>query len=164
MFTPHFFLQSVRWPFWFACLLAAIGVVWPSPLVSIVLLFLCLVLLVAIEWAVRWTGPPLTGGTSPTQCDENVQQQITRSKTAEGNDRLDGTFLVTFPADTMTVTVHIPFCPAFQRVPNVQVFLVDKTNASLRMISPKTFGVRVDVKRNDQETQFLRFAIVVEEA
>jgi hypothetical protein len=106
---------------------------------------------------------PTLDGMGPIQCGENVLQQIIRSKTPEGIDRLEGTFLVTFSADTMTVPVHIPFCPAFQRVPNVQVFLADKANAGLRVISPKTFGVRVDAKRNDQETQFLRFVLVVEE-
>ena len=177
MLTPHLFLQSVRLPFWFACFLAVIGVAWRSPLASVVLLSLCLVLLVAIEWAVRRFDPSnkrqpsrgmhgcppqvsTLGGTSPTQCGENVLQQIIRSKTPEGIDRLEGTFLVTFPDDTMTVPVHIPFCPAFQRVPNVQVFLADKANAGLRVISPKTFGVRVDVKRNDHKTKFLRFVLV----
>ena len=94
--------------------------------------------------------------------DEHVQQQMLRTKTAEGLERLDGTFCVEFPPDAMTTTVHIPFCPVFEKVPKIQVFPVDESSASLRIISPKTFGVRVDVKRNDPATQRLRFAIVVE--
>jgi len=94
--------------------------------------------------------------------DEHVQQQMIRTKTAEGLERLDGTFCVEFPADAMTATVHIPFCPAFEKVPKIQVFPVDETDASLRIISPKVFGVRVDVKRNDSAIHRLCFAIVVE--
>ena len=85
-----------------------------------------------------------------------------RSKTPEGLDRLDGTFLVEFSADTMTTTVHIPFCPAFERIPQVQVFPVDKTDAQLRIVSQKTFGVRIDIKRSNADLQQLHFAIIAE--
>jgi len=161
MLTSNALLQSVRLPFWFACFLAVVGVTWRSPLASVVLLSFCLALLVAIEWAVRRFSSK--DATAPLKGvgHDNVQQQIVRSQTAEGRDRLDGTFWVNFPADAMTTTMHIPFCPAFQRVPHVQVFPLDKTD--VRIISPKTFGVRVDVKRRDPETQHCRLTIVVED-
>jgi hypothetical protein len=87
---------------------------------------------------------------------------MTRCTTAEGLDRLDGTFWAEFPANAMTTTVHIPFCPAFERIPKVQVFPVDEADVQLRITSQKTFGVRVDVKRNNMETDRLRFAIIAE--
>jgi|GEM_PF-2641583 len=105
--------------------------------------------------------------------DEGIRQQIVRSKTAEGLDRLDGTFWVEFPADAKTVTVHIPFCPAFERVPQVQVFpvketddpekTVPETDTPLRIVSAKTYGVRIDVKRNHRKIDQLCFAIIAEE-
>jgi len=92
-------------------------------------------------------------------CD-TVQQRMTRSTTAEGLDRLEGTFWAEFPADAMTTTVHIPFCPAFESVPKVQVFPVEETDANLRIVSTKTFGMRVDVRRNNLGIDRLCFAVV----
>ena len=109
--------------------------------------------------------------------DNDIRQQVVRSKTAKGLDRLDGTFWAEFPADARTVTVHIPFCPAFERVPKVQVFPINETDmdetgsqetiqerdTQLRIVSAKTYGARIDVKRNNREIDRLCFAIVAEE-
>ena len=165
LLTPHSLLQSIRLPFWFACFLAVIGVAWRTPLASVMLLSIFLVLLVAFEWASRRLlsrKTPLQKTSKSEPVDEHVQQQMVRTKTAEGLERLDGTFCVEFPTDALTATVHIPFCPVFEKVPKIQVFPVDESGASLRIISPKVFGVRVDVKRNDLETRRFCFAVVAE--
>jgi len=152
-----------RLSFWFACFLAIIGVAWRPPLASIGLIAIFLVLLVAVEWASRrLTAKKLL---PPLSESETVQQRMTRTKTAEGLDRLDGTFWAEFPADTMTTTVHIPFCPAFESVPKVQVFSTDETDAtdvSVRIVSPKMFGVRVDIKRNNLDIDRLCFTIIAD--
>jgi len=151
-------LVVVRLSFWFACYWAIIGVVWRPPLASVGLVALFLVLLVAIEWASqRLIAKKLP---SPLPKCDTVQQRMTRSTTAEGLDRLEGTFLAEFPVDAMTTTVHIPFCPAFESVPKVQVFPVEETDANLRIVSTKTFGMRVDVRRNNLDIDRLCFAVV----
>jgi hypothetical protein len=156
-------LLALRLPFWFACFWVVVGVVWRPPLASVGLLLFFLVLLVAVEWlSRRWTKKPKNTCEVAEQVEETMQQQITRSKTAEGLDRLNGTFWVEFPAEAMTVTIHVSFCPAFERAPTVQVFPIDAPDAQLRIISPKTFGVRVDVKRNNLETYRLCFAMIAE--
>jgi hypothetical protein len=158
-------LQAIRLPFWFACFWAVVGVVWRPPLSSVGLIAIFLVLLVGVEWlSRRLTAKKLLSLKPPKikPTDEMVLQQMTRSKTAEGLDRLDGTFCVEFPAEAMTATVHIPFCPAFENVPKVQVFPVDATEVNLRITSIKMFGMRVDVKRSDAETNSLRFAVIAE--
>jgi len=164
---PSAILSTVcRLCFWFACLLAMIGVAWRPPLASVGLIAIFLMLLVALEWVSRrWTAKKTSPTSlSPLPKSDTVQQQITRTRTAEGLDRLNGTFWAEFPADALTTTVHIPFCPAFERVPNVQVLPVDNTDASVRIVSSKTFGVRVDVKRNsfqrDWKGERLCFTIV----
>jgi len=164
--SSHSLLQAVRLPFWLACFLAAIGITWRTPLASVALLSTFLLLLVTIEWiARRLTATKFILHKTSTieSADETFQQQMMRSKTAEGLDRLDGTFCVEFPTDTMSATVHIPFCPAFDKVPKIQVFPMDTTHSNLRMMPPKMFGVRVDVKRSSLETKRLRFAIIAEE-
>ena len=153
-------LVVARLSFWFACYWAIIGAVWRPPLASVGLVVLFLVLLVAIEWtsrrlAIKKTSQP------PLPKTETVQQ-MTRTTTAEGQDRLDGTFWAEFPADAMTATIHIPFCPAFESVPTVQVFPMDETDASVRIVSTKVFGVRIDVKQSNPVVQRLCFTIVAE--
>lgn len=156
-------LQTLRLPFWFACFWAVIGTVWRPPLASVGLIAFFLILLVLVEWGSRrFATKKLPKGQSAVPVDETVRQQMIRSKTAEGLERLDGTFWAEFPAEAMTATVHIPFCPAFERVPTVQVFPVDETDAHLRIASPKTFGVRVDVKRNNVEMERFQFAVIAE--
>lgn len=156
-------LQSLRLPFWFACFLAVVGTAWRPLLASVGLIVIFLVLLIAVEWVSRrLTTKKTPKRESAEPMDKTVRQQMIRSKTEEGLDRLDGTFWAEFPAETMTATVHIPFCPAFDRVPKVQVFPIDKADAHVRMAPPKTFGVRIDVKRNNREQDSLCFSVIAE--
>ena len=155
------FVTVIRLTFWFACFWAIIGVAWRPPLASVGLIAIFLLLLVAIEWTSRRLTPKqISLHSLPVR--ETVQQQMTRSTTAEGLDRLEGTFWAVFSANAMTATVHIPFCPAFERVPKVQAFPMDGTDVSLRIVSPKIFGVRVDVKRNNLAVHRLCFVVIAE--
>ena len=153
--------QVIRFCFWFACFWVIIGVAWRPPLASVGLIAIFLVLLVAIEWVSRRLAPKTMPASSLPETD-TVQQQMTRFTTAEGLDRLEGTFWADFPENAMTTTVHISFCPAFERVPRVQVFPKNATDTNLRVVSPKTLGVRVDVKRNNPAITRLCFTIVAE--
>ena len=152
---------SVRLCFWFACFWAIIGVIWRPPLSSVGLIAVFLLLLIAVEWVSRRLAAekPLP---FPFQGTETVQQQMIRTTTAGGLDRLNGTFWAEFPADALTTTVHIPFCPAFKSVPKVQVLPMEETDANLRVVSPKAFGVRVDVRRENLDVHRLCFAVVAE--
>ena len=160
---PHWhreLLQAIRLPFWFACFWAVVGTAWRPPLASVGLIILFLGLLVVMEWTSRRL---ILKKKSKTESKNDiVRQQMIRSTTAEGLDRLEGTFGAEFPANAMTATVHIPFCPAFERVPKVQVFPVGETDVQFRIMSQKTFGVRVDVKRNSTEIDHLRFVMIAE--
>jgi hypothetical protein len=150
-------------PFWFACFWAVIGTAWRPPLASIGLISIFFVLLLAVEWGSRRsTAKKLPKPVPDEPMEENFRQQIIRSKTAEGLARLDGTFWAEFPAEAATATVHIPFCPAFEQVPNVKVFPVDATDVQLRVAPPKKFGLRVDVKRSNLEINRLCFAVIAE--
>jgi len=154
-------LNVIRLPFWFACFWAVIGVFWRSPLESVGLICIFLVLLIGLEWVSRRLhSAKLVHAKQPLE--EGIQQQLVRSKTAEGLDRLDGTFLAEFLPDAATATVHIPFCPPFERVPRVHVYALDETDVHLRVASPKPYGVRVDVKRSDLELEQVCIAIVAE--
>ena len=155
-------LQAVRLSFWFACFWAIVGVAWRPPLASVGLVALFLLLCVAVEWTSRRLATKKLPKIKTKPAEETVSQQMIRSKTSEGSDRLEGTFWAEFPEDAMTATVHIPFCPAFERNPEVQVFPVDETDAQLRIASQKTFGVRIDVKRNTVDIDRVCFALTAE--
>jgi len=161
LLTPYSLLQAVRLPFWFACFWAVVGVIWRPPLASVILVALFLTLLVAMEWALRRLTTK-TALRSPSSETEAVQQQMTRTKTAEGSDRLEGTFWAEFSTEATTATMHIPFCPPFDNVPKVQVFPVDETSVHVRIAQPKTFGVRIDIKRNSLAVDRLCFVVLVE--
>jgi len=137
-----------------------VGTVWRPPDSSVGLLVLFLVLLVGVEWLARRLNTTKLAEAAEIM-DETILQQMVRSKTAEGLDRLEGTFCVEFQPEEMTATVHIPFCPTFESIPKVQVHPVDETNAAtLRITSLKTFGMRIDVKRNNATINRLRFAVI----
>lgn len=167
LYPPSFALNSyLLFPFWFACFWALVGTAWRPPLASAGLLALFIVLVAAIEWMThRFTkkkSPFPMPINESLSADKSVRQQMTRTQTAEGGDRFDGTFLAEFPAEAMTTTVHIPFCPAFEKTPNVQVYPLDESIAALRITSSKPFGMRVDVKRNHPAIAWLRFAVIAE--
>jgi len=159
-------LDIVRWSFWFACFWAVVGTVWRPPLASVALVCIFLLLLFAFEWTSRRLSQvnKISKVEPDESIDDTVWQQIIRSKTPEGTERLEGTFWAEFPAKALTVTVHIPFCPAFERVPDVQVFSVDGTDVHMRIAPPKTYGVRIDVKRDSLTINRLCFAVIAVES
>jgi hypothetical protein len=156
-------LRAIRLPFWFACFWAVVGTAWRPVLESVGLVTFFLILLIVLEWTSRrLTVKRIPKNESVEPVGETVRQQMFRTKTAAGLDRLDGTFWADFAADVMTTTVHIPFCPAFEQVPKVQAFPLDEADVQLRITTQKTFGVRVDVRRSSKEIDRLRFAIIAE--
>ncbi|MDR2757104.1 MAG: hypothetical protein LBC20_15515 [Planctomycetaceae bacterium] len=94
--------------------------------------------------------------------DDSITQKIVRRFSEIGKDRLEGTFLVGFQNEQLTVTVHIPFCPIFESEPNVEVFLLDDVDVKWNIFRPRTFGVRIDLKRNSCKIQQVRILVVAE--
>jgi hypothetical protein len=94
--------------------------------------------------------------------DDSVTQKIVRCSGETGKDRLEGTFLVEFHDDQLTATIHIPFCPAFESDPNVEVFLLDDVDIKWNIFKPRHFGVRIDFKRNSLDAKKIRIMVVAE--
>ena len=179
MCSPNWYrelLRSVRWPFWFACFWAAAGVFWRDPFSSVLLISVFLLLLVAVvrlprRWEIRQlqrikiadTGAVNAESMDADAVDGVIHQQLIRSRTSAGQERLDGTFWAEFPPGTMTVTVHIPFCPPFAGVPKVQVYPIDDSGVHVRIVLPKPYGVRIDVKQNHRHKDRICLAMIAEE-
>lgn len=148
-------LLTTQFALWTACALAAFGVFWRAvPFEPHILLFGFFVALAAIAELVWWNRPSSTQllieEKKEEEFDANATQQITRFRTEEGTDRLEGTFLVEFVPDQRTASVHVPFCPVFAATPMVEALLLDG-EATLSVVKPRPFGVRVDVKRQGDE-------------
>jgi len=79
--------------------------------------------------------------------DENIYLTLRRSVTPEGKQRFDGWVRLEFLEGQKQLTQHIPFLPAFQKIP--QVILEPATGLELRIDEPVVFlhGCRFDVKR-----------------
>ena len=166
-------LLAIRLSVWFACFWAIAGTFWRPPLTTLALTLFFLAIVFAVEWFSQTfqtkTGKAKTcllkrlqtKTTTPNNTKIPQTQpllQNTRSKTPEGLDRLEGTFWADFPDGAKTVTVHIPFCPAFSQVPKLQIFPVDEPEANVRIVQAKPHGIRVDVKRSHLDSSRLCFA------
>jgi hypothetical protein len=76
--------------------------------------------------------------------NEQVLQQLTRARTAEGLEVVSGTLLAEFAPGERTVTLHAAFCPPFERLPQVEV---EATDATVKLVQVLHNGVRLDVRR-----------------
>lgn len=94
--------------------------------------------------------------------NEGTTQRTIRCRTEEGIDRFEGTFLVEFRPDQSTASVHVPFCPAFETIPSVDVYFLDEADAKLNVAETQLFGTRIDVKRKASAPTKFPIAVVAE--
>ena len=138
------------------CALTVFGFCWRTvPFEPRILLFGLFVALVAIMELVWWNrpssySPPVEKIFEEEGFDADAIQQIIRSRTKDGMEYLEGTFLVEFVPKQRTTSIHVPFCPAFETPPTVEALLLEG-DATLSVVKPQPFGVRIDVKRQDDE-------------
>ncbi|MCL2745085.1 MAG: hypothetical protein FWE67_14670 [Planctomycetaceae bacterium] len=95
--------------------------------------------------------------------DENVTQQLTRSKTPDGKERIEGICLAEFEDGQQTVSVHVPFCPPFAKEPIVEAYLIEVADAAVSVAQSQVFGVRFEIKRKSKTpADAVRFGFVAE--
>jgi hypothetical protein len=143
----------------------AVGVAKP---VSLIVLVLTAALLSGIGWLVRLitTGrrprPALlriasvVGRASaiPAECGEptepadDVLQQLTRRTTPDGSEELSGWLRMNLTAGQRSGTLHVAFCPPFDRPPEVQVEMVSGPDCRIKAADALPYGVRLEIKLN----------------
>ena len=105
---------------------------------------------------------------SPGVPGEDVLQQLTRSRTADGGELLSGWLRVDLAAGQRTANLHVAFCPPFARVPRISVQQVDGPETRVKTVQTLPYGVRFDLKVADEEpeasTLLLQFAAEVSAA
>jgi hypothetical protein len=96
---------------------------------------------------------------------EEVLQQLTRSRAADGGELLSGWLRVPLAAGQRTANLHVAFCPPFARTPRVSVQQIDGPEARVKAVQTLPYGVRFDLKVVDEDveasTLLLQFSAVV---
>ncbi|NQU23431.1 MAG: hypothetical protein HQ567_19290 [Candidatus Nealsonbacteria bacterium] len=77
---------------------------------------------------------------------EGVLQQFTRTRAADGSERLSGWLRAPFLAGQRTASVHVAFCPPFAVVPELSVEQVDGPPARVKTAQLLPQGARLDLK------------------
>ncbi len=88
-----------------------------------------------------------------------VTQQLIRTQHDHG-ESLSGLLRVDFPVGERTQFVHLAFCPPFVNLPEIHVAQVSGPTVSVKMAQAETFGMRIEVKRN--QTEFEPLSVVLE--
>jgi hypothetical protein len=76
-----------------------------------------------------------------TKLDQELQR-FTRYRMADGHQLLSGTLLAEFAPGERTATLHIAFCPPFERLPHVEV----ESTAEAKVVQNFHHGVQVEVR------------------
>jgi hypothetical protein len=95
--------------------------------------------LIASHGAIQRT--PVRRRPLPANC-EKVLQQITRVRTASGNEVIHATLLAEFARGQRTATIYVGFCPPFERLPHVELESV----ADAKMVQVLHQGAQLEVR------------------
>jgi hypothetical protein len=77
---------------------------------------------------------------------ERVLQEITRVRTEDGHESIRGLLVAELPAGERQATLYIAFCPPFERLPEVEVNLVDDIDATVKITHVLHNGAQLDVR------------------
>ncbi len=77
---------------------------------------------------------------------EDVSQQLTRSRAADGIEQLSGWLRLAFSADQRTGSLHVAFCPPFESMPELEVEQIDGPEVRIKTAQLLTYGARLDLK------------------
>jgi hypothetical protein len=77
----------------------------------------------------------------PTGADRPLQQ-LTRWRTADGRDVLQGTLLAEFAAGERTTTLYVTFCPPFERLPRIDL----ESSVDAKAVQSFHHGAQLEVR------------------
>ncbi|MBN1908416.1 MAG: hypothetical protein JW818_01640 [Pirellulales bacterium] len=78
--------------------------------------------------------------------EESLTQQVARSRTAEGGERVAGWLRVELEPGQRTAAAHVAFCPPLARTPSVEVVQTSGPTARIKAVQQLPYGVRFDIK------------------
>jgi hypothetical protein len=103
--------------------------------------------------------PPQMQPPTPTS---DVVQQLVRTRSAAGLDRMQGWLRTEFEPTERNATLHVAFCPPFDETPKLTVLQVSGPATRVKPVQLLPYGVRLEVKRllagHDPATVVLEFS------
>jgi len=78
--------------------------------------------------------------------EEQLVQQLTRAKAADGADVLRGSLYAAFPSGGRAVSIHVAFCPPFEERPRIEFRQTGGPAARIKLAQLLAFGARFDIK------------------
>jgi hypothetical protein len=86
---------------------------------------------------------PSSPASGSVRAAEQILQQLTRSRTADGCQVIHGTLVAEFVPGERTATLHVAFCPPFERLPQVEAAADD---CDVKVVQVLHQGARLDVR------------------
>jgi hypothetical protein len=77
---------------------------------------------------------------------QDVLQQLTRSRTPDGAETLSGWLRVPLAPGQRSTSVHVAFCPPFDRTPEATLVQIDGPDARIKTVQLLPYGARFDLK------------------
>ena len=100
--------------------------------------------------------PPATSSSGPSVlprdssdpffASDEITQQLTRSRAADGAEQLAGWLRIRFAASQRTGSIHVAFCPPFPVAPELEVAQIDGPDVRIKTAQRQPYGVRLDLK------------------
>jgi hypothetical protein len=73
-------------------------------------------------------------------------QQLTRFRTADGNEAIRGRLIAEFAAGERNATLYIAFCPSFEALPSVDAQIGDASSATVKVTQLLHNGAQLEVR------------------
>jgi hypothetical protein len=90
---------------------------------------------------------------------EEVLQQVTRLRTAEGKDAVRATLAAEFAQGERQSTVYVGFCPPFELLPEVEANIADDSEADVKLVQVLHNGAQVEVRLSEPAEQAIAVSI-----
>jgi|GEM_PF-2684992 len=79
--------------------------------------------------------------------ERQLSMQMSRGLDAEGRDVLEALLAAHFEPGQKQLSLHIPFCPPFERTPQVDCEAEDESTVRIKVGTVYPYGTRLDLKR-----------------
>jgi hypothetical protein len=89
----------------------------------------------------------------PSEPPADVMQQLTLRTTADGAQELTGWLRMNLAAGQRTGTLHVAFCPPFDRPPVVEAEATSGPNCRIKAAESLPYGARLEIKLNSPATE-----------
>jgi hypothetical protein len=85
----------------------------------------------------------------PMITPDQLLQQQTRIRTAEGKEAVHATLVAEFPVGQRSATLYLAFCPPFEYLPDIEASVTDGPEANVEVTQLLHNGAQLDVHLSD---------------